>query len=207
LIHPDHVALLRAGVPKRGGRWADFGSGTGAFTLALADLLGPAGEIISIDRDASALRQQEASMRARFPEVSVEYRIADFTHPLDLAPLDGVVMANSLHFHRDKLPIVQRIRGYLRPGGHLILVEYDTDQGNPWVPYPRAMSLMSVHSPDATGDSAEHVRNRRRAHRQLPLGRRERGGVHPSQHGDGRRPQDRKDRRCLPKGDLAGILR
>lgn len=144
MIHPDHVALLRAGVPKRGGRWADFGSGTGAFTLALADLLGPAGEIISIDRDASALRQQEASLRARFPDVSVEYRIADFTRPLDLAPLDGVVMANSLHFHRDKLPILQRIRGYLRPGGRLILVEYDTDQGNPWVPFPLSYQSWEV---------------------------------------------------------------
>jgi ubiquinone/menaquinone biosynthesis C-methylase UbiE len=150
LIHPDHVALLRAGVPKRGGRWADLGSGTGAFTLALADLLGPAGEIISIDRDAGALRQQEASIRARFPDVSVEYRIADFTRPLDLAPLDGVVMANSLHFHRDKLPIIQRIRGYLRPGGHLILVEYDTDQGNPWVPYP-----LSYHSWEVLARRAE----------------------------------------------------
>jgi SAM-dependent methyltransferase len=136
LIHDDHVALLRAGVPKRGGRWADLGSGTGAFTLALADLLGPGGQIVSIDRDDGVLRQQEASMRTRFPGVTVEYRIADFTRPLDLAPLDGVVMANALHFHRDKLPIVQRIRGYLRPAGHLILVEYDTDQGNPWVPYP-----------------------------------------------------------------------
>ena len=136
MIHDDHVALLRAGVPEPGGRWADLGSGAGAFTLALADLLGPGGQIVSIDRDRSALRQQEASMRARFPEVSVEYRIADFTGPIDLAPLDGVVMANALHFHRDKLPIVQRIRGYLRPEGRLILVEYDTDEGNPWVPYP-----------------------------------------------------------------------
>jgi len=150
LIHPDHVALLRAGVPKQGGRWADFGSGTGAFTLALADLLGPSGEIISIDRDASALRQQEASMRSRLPYVSVEYRIADFTRSLDLPPLDGVVMAKSLHFHQDKLPIIQRIRGYLRPGGHLILVEYDTDQGNPWVPYP-----LSYHSWEVLARRAE----------------------------------------------------
>ena len=136
MIHDDHVALLRAGVPKRGGRWADLGSGAGAFTLALADLLGPGGQIVSIDRDDGVLRQQEATIRSRFPDVSVEYRIADFTRPIDLTPLDGVVMANALHFHRDKLPIIQLIRGYLRPGGHLILVEYDTDQGNPWVPYP-----------------------------------------------------------------------
>jgi hypothetical protein len=28
------------------------------------------------------------------------------------------------------------VRGYLRPGGRLVLVEYDSDHGNPWVPYP-----------------------------------------------------------------------
>jgi SAM-dependent methyltransferase len=134
--HDDHVALLREGMPGPGGHWADLGSGSGAFTLALADLLGPGGRIYSIDREPAALRQQEASMRTRFPEVAVEYLTADFTRPLELPRLDGVVMANSLHFNRDKLPIVQRIRDLLRPGGRLILIEYDTDHGNPWVPYP-----------------------------------------------------------------------
>jgi ubiquinone/menaquinone biosynthesis C-methylase UbiE len=136
VIHDDHVDLLRAGVPEPGGLWADLGSGTGAFTLALADLLGPDGRIISIDRDAGALREQEARMRKCFPGAAVEYRPADFTRPLDLPSLDGVVMANALHFHRDQLPIVRRLRGSLRPGGRLLLVEYDTDRGNLWVPYP-----------------------------------------------------------------------
>lgn len=136
MTRDDHVGLLRPGVPEAGGMWADLGSGTGAFTLVLADLLGPNGRIISIDRDAGALREQEARMRERFPAVAVEYRTADFTRPLDVPPLDGVVMANALHFHRDQLPIVRRIRDYLRPGGRLILVEYDAERGNPWVPYP-----------------------------------------------------------------------
>ena len=45
-------------------------------------------------------------------------------------------MANSLHFVRDKAPVLELARGYLRPGGRLVLVEYDADRGNPWVPYP-----------------------------------------------------------------------
>src|SRR3974390_1669746 len=102
--HDDHVALLRDGVDQHGGVWADLGSGSGAFTLALADLLGPSGAIFSVDRDRAALREQERAMRRRFPDRAVTYLAADFTRALDLPPLDGIVMANSLHFQREKEP-------------------------------------------------------------------------------------------------------
>lgn len=134
--HSDHVQLLRKGIQQQGGVWADLGSGWGAFTLALADLLGPSGRIYSIDRDTRSLREQEQAMRARFPQQQVEYHTADFTHPLDLPLLDGIVMANALHFVRKKDPVLQQIKSYLRPGGRLLLVEYNVDRGNPWVPYP-----------------------------------------------------------------------
>lgn len=134
--HADHVRLLRDGVAGRGGVWADLGSGTGAFTLALAELIGPAGRIHSVDRDRGALGEQERRMRGRFPAVAVDYVVADFAWPLDLPALDGVVMANSLHFLREKEEVLRLVRAYLRPRGRLILVEYDSDRGNPWVPYP-----------------------------------------------------------------------
>ena len=138
--HNDHVFLLTKGIPERGGTWADLGSGAGAFTLALADLTGPQGHIYSVDKDRGALREQERAMRAYFPASTVEYIHADFTRPLNLPPLDGIVMANSLHFARQKEPVLQLVRGYLRPGGRLLLVEYSTDRGNMWVPYPLSYS-------------------------------------------------------------------
>jgi SAM-dependent methyltransferase len=134
--HSDHVELLRKGVPGPGGVWADLGSGTGAFTFALADLIGPGSEIYSVDKNRGALRTQERQMHARFPDVVVHYLAADLTRALDLPLLDGAVMANSLHFQRAKEPVLRLVRGYLRPGGRLILVEYGTDRGNAWVPYP-----------------------------------------------------------------------
>ena len=36
--HNDHVNLLRPADLNRGGLWADFGAGSGAFTLALREL-------------------------------------------------------------------------------------------------------------------------------------------------------------------------
>src|SRR5919109_898496 len=98
--HADHVRLLRDGVPHEPGTWADLGAGEGAFTLALADLLPPGSVIYAIDKDANALRELADSYRKRDP--GIETRRADFPRELDLPPLDGVVMANSLHFVKDK---------------------------------------------------------------------------------------------------------
>ena len=134
--HNDHVNLLRNGIPGPGGVWADLGSGSGAFTLALADLFGATGHIYSVDKDRGALREQERAMRSRFSGTTVHYLTADFTQRLDLPPLDGIVMANSFHYVRKKDPVLQLVRGYLKPGGRLLIVEYNADRGNMWLPYP-----------------------------------------------------------------------
>jgi SAM-dependent methyltransferase len=142
--HQDHCRLIEEGIPGPGGTWADFGSGTGAFTLALADLLGPTATIYSIDKDAQALSRQERQVTARFPGTTVHMYHHDYTNPVTLPPLDGIVMANALHFQKDKQSIVRRLRSYLRPDGHFILVEYNSDRGNPWVPHPLSYESWAI---------------------------------------------------------------
>jgi SAM-dependent methyltransferase len=139
--HADHVRLLRDGVgAARGGTWADIGAGRGAFTLALADLLGPGATIIAVDRDGGALRETAQSVAARFPGTHLETVVADLEGALVLPALDGLVAANSLHFvARDRqVAAIRGLAGHLRPAGRFIVVEYDSDQGNPWVPHPFA---------------------------------------------------------------------
>ena len=135
--HADHVALLRAAV-GRGETWADVGAGTGAFTLALAELIGPGGRIVAVDQDRGVLAANAESVAARLPGVQLDSLLADFTAALELPTLDGLVAANSLHFvPRDRqLEVVRALAGYLRPGGRFVVVEYDADRGNSWVPYP-----------------------------------------------------------------------
>jgi ubiquinone/menaquinone biosynthesis C-methylase UbiE len=141
--HRDHVGLIRAGVgapapgvPAPGSRWLELGAGEGAFTLALADLLGAGGAIVAVDRDRAALDRLAEELPRRFPGRDLETRVGDFRDPLPSGPFDGVLAANSLHFVVDPAAVLRRATHVLRPGGRLIVVEYDADRGNPWVPHP-----------------------------------------------------------------------
>jgi SAM-dependent methyltransferase len=140
--HADHVTLIRAGVPTAdggdGATWADIGAGTGAFTLALADLLGSAARIVAVDRDAAALRDNARSMAAQFPAVELETVAGDLTGPLHLPILDGLLAANVLHFidPRRRVTVVAALATHLRPRGRLLIVEYETSRPTPWLPYP-----------------------------------------------------------------------
>jgi ubiquinone/menaquinone biosynthesis C-methylase UbiE len=148
--HADHVALLAGGVRQdEAGIWADLGAGTGAFTLALADLIGPHGLIHAIDNDRAVLAELRSAFVSSTPHAEVRTRHADFTRVLDLSELDGIVMANSLHFVEDKPGVLAQVRGYLKPGGRLIVVEYESDRGNDWVPFPMRFATWSRIATDA----------------------------------------------------------
>lgn len=137
--HADHVRLIKAGIEFNcGGVWADFGAGSGAFTLALRDIAGPDVDIIAIDRDRNALQMLRTTMERRFPGTQLRLLDADMTKFLTLPPLDGIVAANAIHYvpAQEHAVLLRRWQNYLRPEGRLVVVEYDTETGNSWVPYP-----------------------------------------------------------------------
>ena len=143
--HSDHVNLLRPADLPKGGIWADFGAGTGAFTLALSELVGLTAEIYAVDRDRGALTKLEQSHRSRFgTSQNIHAMRGDFTGALSLPPLDGILMANSLHYYRQKEKVLRHVRSFLKWNGLLLLVEYNVDSGNPWVPHP--LSFETFHS-------------------------------------------------------------
>jgi SAM-dependent methyltransferase len=124
LIRSDKI--LRVGAQT----WCDLGSGTGTFTLALARLLAPGSIIHAIDQNEGALAQipdhhQEVTIRKQVMKL-------DDTN-LSLPSIDGVLMANFLHYIEDPGALLRKLRSL---SSRLLIVEYEGREANQWVPYP-----------------------------------------------------------------------
>ena len=148
----EAVALLRGAVPPSAGLWADIGAGDGTFTRALAALLGPTARVYAVDRDAGPIAALTRWAARDAPNVTVVH--ADFTRPLTLpglepSTLDGMLLANALHFVRDSGVVLARLVTHLRPGGCVVLIEYDRRRASPWVPFPIPSASLPALAADA----------------------------------------------------------
>ena len=137
----EAVALISAALPVRPGRvWADFGAGDGTFTRALIELLGAESRVYAVDRDADALASMDHwpnAERARVIPV-----VADLAQSIELPELDGALFANTLHFIRDHATVLARLVKLVKPGGRVVLIEYDRRAASQWVPYPISSSQL-----------------------------------------------------------------
>ena len=61
----------------------------------------------------------------------------EFALPGESPPvLDGMLLANALHFVAEAESVLRRLVRQVRAGGRIVIVEYDRRAANPWVPYP-----------------------------------------------------------------------
>jgi len=128
------VNLIRAGVPaaQTPQHWADLGAGSGLFTQALASLLPVGSSVQAIDQHKSSLD----SINWLYPDVSLMRTLADFSE-IEFSELkDGFIIANALHYIENQQAQLNRLKKHLTPTGRIIIVEYETDTPNQWVPYP-----------------------------------------------------------------------
>lgn len=138
MTNEEAVALIDGGtINGHPQRWLDLGCGGGTFTEALATILPEQSEVTGVDKSIQQLPAQMGN------HVRVNFMQADFEkEPIGIQGVDGILMANSLHFMGDKKAVLRRLETLFSSSKRFLIVEYDTLASNPWVPYP--IDLLSL---------------------------------------------------------------
>jgi len=143
--------------PKGKNNWADLGCGTGTFTLALASILESDSSILAVDADQSALNK----IPTGFNQITISTQKADFVNDvLQARNLQGVLMANSLHFVKDKTTFLNKLKPYLAPNACFLVIEYDSDVANQWVPHPVSFDALNKLFSEASYKSIHKLNTR-----------------------------------------------
>ena len=137
----EAIAFIRPAVGPASGAWADIGAGSGTFTEALAAILGPTGSVVAVDRDPGAIAALErltgpVASRAAITAVAGDLADLNAIPELGRTALDGVLFATSLHYQPNPEKALATAGSLMRPGGRVVVVEYDRASRNPWVPHP-----------------------------------------------------------------------
>ena len=152
LIQPALAESIK--VAPRPQTWADIGAGTGLFTQALDQILPAGSTLYALDKSPHSLWSLHLERcQLRVTEGDFEQKMADLPEGLD-----GILMANALHYTPNPENVLKNLYGHLRPYGKLILIEYDTDQPRPpWVPYPISKKRLEEVAPKAGWDTPEQT--------------------------------------------------
>jgi hypothetical protein len=110
--------------------WCDLGCGTGTFTIALARSLASGSTIHAVDLDHEALE----TIPDQYRGVAIRKVLGDLrSSSLRLPSVNGILLANSLHFIQDQHLFLTRL---LSVTDCFLIVEYERSKPSPWVPYP-----------------------------------------------------------------------
>lgn len=166
--HDDAIDMLAdSGVAALGPTtWADLGCGDGTFTVALAELLAPGSTIHAMDLAGPP----PGSIPPTHTGVNITTHRGDFTNetwPFD--GLDGILMANSLHYVSEQETFIRSCRQRMRAPGRFLIVEYDTSHANRWVPYPVGQARLAELFERAGYSTVRLLRLRPSLYRRAPL--------------------------------------
>ncbi len=143
--------------PARKEIWCDLGCGSGTFTLALAELLAPESLIYAIDKNEKSLTK----IPENYNNVNIEKIKRDFIDiDSELLTADGILMANSLHFVKDKKAFLRRIEKSTK---RFLIVEYENRQPNHWVPFPIDFQNLTRLFGELNYSSIEKINSRKSA--------------------------------------------
>ncbi len=128
-LNPENV--IDSWDVRPGERIADFGCGPGFFSIPLGRRVGPSGKVYAMDIRTEALEATRAKIKL-YHFFNIETVRADLESPsgstLREMSVDKVLIANILFQAENKKILIEEAFRILRPGGSVILIEWDEAQ-------------------------------------------------------------------------------
>ena len=124
-------ALAIASEARSGDRILDVGCGTGYFARTLVEIVGPLGAVVGVD--AAPEMVAHAASRSRSANCKFEVgNASDLSFPD--SSFDVVVSSLTMHHLAppDQLTAVSEMRRVLRPGGKVLIAEFQAPTGHAW---------------------------------------------------------------------------
>jgi SAM-dependent methyltransferase len=113
----------RAGITI-GSRVLDLGAGPGYATTDLAEIVGPAGKVVAVERSSNFLRALDERSRARSLANVEKHELDLMTDNLPEGPYDFSWCRWVATFLTDPALLIQKLASVMRPGGVAIFHEY-----------------------------------------------------------------------------------
>lgn len=137
--HSDHIertkrattqAMLRRLDARPGEEILELAAGTGAFTMRLAEAVGPQGRVVASD---AAQGMVDLIERRTSGNGTIDVQTIDAQRlPFDAEAFDAVACRMGYMFVPDKATALREARRCLRPGGRLVLATWAGPQHNAW---------------------------------------------------------------------------
>ncbi len=129
-VYAKREAIARAVGPRPGEAVADIGAGTGLFTQLFAQRVGSKGRVYAVDIGPAFLKYiaEQAKKQGHERIVETVLNTQDSTK-LPAGSIDAAFLCDTYHHFEHPQAMLASIHRALRPGGRLIIVDFDLRKG------------------------------------------------------------------------------
>jgi len=150
LREPTRVLLAASGIGS-GMRVLDLGTGLGHVAAAVAEIVGPEGQVVGLDVDAGMLELARTRTEG-LPQV--EFVEADVTRWRGQEPFDAVVGRLILFHLSDPVAVLRHHLESVRPGGRAVVLDFDiggvrTEPGDPFTTHMTGLVMAAFRAAGA----------------------------------------------------------
>ena len=118
----------------------------------------------------TATPQPSGTIPSAHKGVRIKTHRGDFTNQTwPFADLDGILMANSLHYVDDHATLIRACERRMTSPRRFLIVEYDTNEASRWLPYPVSQSRLTGLFASAGYSSIKILRSRPSVYRRASL--------------------------------------